>query len=141
MSRLLFLILFLGFVSCNQQGNGVSGNHNEVDYDTINGPYLYFFTDTLNLGVVKQGEKVNCVFKLENKGKSDLIIFAVHAGCGCTSTEWKPEPIKPGEQSEIKVVFNSAGRSGHQVKSITVKSNAQAEEKKLKFTCDVVNSN
>jgi hypothetical protein len=127
-------------MSCNQNSSKKE-NQNVAEYDSINNSALHFYTDTLNLGEIKEGERVNCIFRFKNEGKTNILISSVSAGCGCTSTEWDHEPIKPGQESEIKVVFNSKGRSGKQVKSIFVNSNAQKNEKVLKFSCFVISSN
>jgi hypothetical protein len=138
MIRFIIIGLLVFIVACSPKGGNNVSQNEEINYDTINGPYLYFYSDTQDLGTVKQGDKVNCTFKLKNAGKSDLVIFAVTAGCGCTNTEWEPKPIKPGNESEIKIVFNSAGRKGKQSKTVFVRSNASDKEKALKFSCEVV---
>ena len=38
--------------------------------------------------------------------------------------KWPRKPIAPGESEEIKVTFNSAGKSGKQSKTITLVTNA-----------------
>ena len=77
-----------------------------------------------DFGTVDEGDIVDGVFEVFNKGKVDLIITEVKPSCGCTTPDWTKEPIKPGESGEIKFSFNSNGRVGKQNKSITVKSNA-----------------
>jgi hypothetical protein len=52
-----------------------------------------------------------------------LIIKDAVATCGCTKPEWPKTPIKPGEEGEIKVTFNSAGKTGLQDKQITITAN------------------
>ena len=118
-------------------------NHNnseEAEYkeiDSINGPVLYVQKQLVDLGKIMQGDRVKCVFDIENHGKSDLLIKSVSAGCGCTSTDWDPAPIKPGEKSKIEIEFNSSGKSGKQTKKVFVNSNAHKQDAVLTFTCEV----
>jgi len=139
MYRLVIILVVFFSLACNRNANQ-SENQNAAEYDSINHPVMYFYSDTLNLGDIKEGDKVNCTFRFKNVGKTDLLIAYVSAGCGCTSTEWEHEPVKPGMESEIKVVFNSSGKHGKQVKTVHVSSNAQKDEKKLKFSCFVISN-
>ena len=51
--------------------------------------------------------------------------------------EYPKTPIKPGEEGEIKVVFNSQGRLGMQDKVVTIKSNANPEAAGLHLVGEV----
>jgi len=85
---------------------------------------ISFESGMYNFGKIRQGEKVNHEFKFKNTGKSPLIITNATATCGCTTPDIPKAPIKPGESGVIKVVFNSAGKSGMQDKIVTITSNA-----------------
>lgn len=75
---------------------------------------------------------VKCEFKFTNTGDAPLIINQAMASCGCTIPSYSEEPIKPGEQGSIKVVYNGTGRfPGHFKKSITILSNASKKIVKL----------
>ncbi|RZK75868.1 MAG: DUF1573 domain-containing protein [Pedobacter sp.] len=64
-------------------------------------------------------------FKFKNTGKEPLIIKDALATCGCTVPEIPKEPILPGAEGILKVVFNSAGKpAGPLRKQVTVSSNA-----------------
>lgn len=78
-----------------------------------------------DFGTRTEGDKVAFSFRFRNSGKKPLIITGTHAGCGCTQPEKPEQPVPPGETGEIKVVFDSKGKSGRQEKYITVESNAQ----------------
>jgi uncharacterized protein YceK len=140
MYRFVFIIVVALMVACSSNSSKTAISQN-IAYDSINGPVMRFYADTMHLGVLKQGDKVNCEFRFKNEGKSNLLIMSVSAGCGCTNTEWETKPIKPGEESKIKIIFNSAHKIGRQVKSVYVKSNAQKDDKVLNFTCEVVSPN
>ncbi|MBK1441507.1 DUF1573 domain-containing protein [Parapedobacter sp. ISTM3] len=82
--------------------------------------------DAYDFGKIKEGEKVEHEFKFTNTGTSPLIISNVQASCGCTTPEYSKNPIAPGDEGMVKVVFNSAGQLGKQHKVVTVMSNASS---------------
>jgi hypothetical protein len=84
---------------------------------------LTFEKPGYDFGKIKEGEKVHYNFKFKNTGKSPLIITNATATCGCTLPEPPKDPIQPGAEGVIKVVFDSTGKSGMQDKVITVTSN------------------
>ena len=89
-----------------------------------NPPKIQFLNEKeFKFGKIKQGEKVEYTYRFKNVGKSDLIIRNVKASCGCTAISPKDKVIKPGQESSIKTVFNSAHKKGRQNKSITVITN------------------
>ena len=75
-------------------------------------------------GTLEEGKQMTHLFKFKNTGKEDLIISDARGSCGCTVPEWPKEPIKPGQNSEIKVVFNSAGKGGQVNKTVTITANS-----------------
>lgn len=98
---------------------------------------ISFEKESYDFGKINQGEKVAYSYKFKNSGKSPLIILNATATCGCTVPEVPKEPIKPGAEGEIKVVFDSNGKSGLQDKVITVTSNAQPHIASLHLTGEV----
>ncbi len=76
-----------------------------------------------NFGKIKQGDKVDYNFKFKNTGTADLIISSAKGSCGCTVPEYPKEAVKPGESGEIKVSFNSDGKSGEQSKTVSIFAN------------------
>jgi hypothetical protein len=86
---------------------------------------ILFTSDNHNFGDIKKGEIVSYDFKFKNTGKEPLIIKDAIATCGCTVPEIPKEPILPGAEGVLKVVFNSAGKpAGPMTKQVTVTSNA-----------------
>ncbi len=78
---------------------------------------------SFDFGEIKEGEKVEHIFKFKNTGKSPLIISSAQGSCGCTVPEWPRSPIAPNETGEIKVKFNSEGKNGSQEKTVTLTAN------------------
>jgi len=87
-----------------------------------NGRFL-FEESSFDFGKVKQGDIVKHTFKFKNDGENPLIITAAQASCGCTVPEYTKDPIAPGEESQVKVQFNSTGKMGMQNKTIQITAN------------------
>ncbi|HOW26796.1 MAG TPA: DUF1573 domain-containing protein [Bacteroidales bacterium] len=86
-------------------------------------PHIKFDQEAYIFDTITSGSNVVYDFVFTNEGKSDLIIRNVKAGCGCTATNPEKTLLKPGENSKIGIVFNTSGRTGHQLKSVTVIAN------------------
>ena len=91
--------------------------------DSLKMPRLSFDRSLHNFGLIKQGDIVSTNFIMSNYGKSDLIIYKTKASCGCTVSEPEKTLLKPGEKTNLKVTFNSTGKSGQDSKSVTVYCN------------------
>lgn len=77
-----------------------------------------------NFGDITQGSIVTTSFLLTNDGDELLKIKKVWASCGCTAaTASEKNELKRGESTEIKVTFDSKGKSGVQNKTVYVETN------------------
>lgn len=143
----ILAIAALSFASCQQ--NTAKRDQNGVDTSTANAgltlppaspdaPILTFEKTTYDFGKIKQGEKVHYDFTFTNTGKTPLIISNATASCGCTVPEPPKDPIQPGAQSVIKVIFDSTGKSGKQDKVITVTSNGNPSINEVHLTGEVL---
>lgn len=61
-------------------------------------------------------------FKYENVGKTPVHFTSVHASCGCTTAQTQKDEVPPGEKGEITATFNIGGRTGTQLKTVTVQT-------------------
>ena len=86
-------------------------------------PVATFEKKEANFGEITQGEKADCRFKLTNTGKSPLFIRKTKASCGCTAVALGDKVLQPGQSTDIQTIFNSAGKSGRQYKTVTVITN------------------
>jgi len=77
-------------------------------------------------------------FKFVNAGGADLIISSASSTCGCTVPSYSKKPLKPGEKGEIEVVFDSAGRTGSQHKSVSILTNAQPNTVRLEIEAEII---
>jgi len=80
-----------------------------------------------DFGVMDEGDKVEHIFKFTNTGENPLILENCKGSCGCTVPTCPKEPIQPGGEGEIKVVFNSRGKKNKQTKRVTITANTAPE--------------
>jgi hypothetical protein len=91
--------------------------------ELANAPKIEFNSKVFEFGEIPEGQKVDYVFKIMNKGKKDLLIRSTKASCGCTAANTGSNMIQPGGSTDLKVSFDSQGKVGMQTKTITVISN------------------
>ena len=103
----------------------------------VDGPVLTLDKNTHDFGTITQGDVVEKIFTFTNTGNQPLIITNIQTSCGCTQPEWPRNPIMPGAKGEIKVGFNSAGKSNRQDKKLPIISNA-VNDPTISFTTLVV---
>ncbi|MBZ0107599.1 MAG: DUF1573 domain-containing protein [Candidatus Scalindua rubra] len=102
----------------------ITGNDNYSDINTfIQHPTIFFKDPDFNFGQIYKGQKIEHIYKFENRGKDTLKIKKVKTSCGCTAAILTADTIPPGQTGEIKVTFSSDSISGNINKSITVASN------------------
>jgi Protein of unknown function (DUF1573) len=112
----------------NQSGN-IPGTNETVPVVPA-GPAttIQYEKDKHDFGTANEGDEVKHVFKFKNTGKEPLVISNARGSCGCTVPDWPKEPVAPGASGEIKVVFNTKGKVGHQSKRVTVTANTEPTE-------------
>jgi len=110
----------------------------EATEEVKNGPVMTFEEDKHDFGDIHQGDKVEHTFTFENTGNEPLTITNVQVTCGCTATEWPRDPIAPGEEASITIMFNSAGKMGRQNKVITIVSNAVNPRNRVTIVTNVL---
>lgn len=101
-------------------------------------PDIKFEEEEHDFGLITQGEKVTYAFKFKNTGKSNLLIASAAGSCGCTVPEFPKEPILPGQEGKINVIFNSEGKSGIQEKTITIVTNCEPSTRIIKIKTNVI---
>ncbi|MBY8961864.1 DUF1573 domain-containing protein [Flavobacterium sp. D11R37] len=90
-----------------------------------------------DFGDINEGETVEHTFTFTNAGSSDLVISNAKASCGCTVPSYTKTAVAPGETGEVKVSFNSAGKTGNQNKSVTITANTEKGTEVVNFTANV----
>ncbi len=151
MKRFLFLLLPLVIISCEKKEREKVGARNVANPITADGvntqiklPKIEILGkdgkdgSTFDFGVIIQGENVAHTFIIKNVGEADLVISQASASCGCTVPKFSREPIAPGQTGKVEVAFSSAGRSGQQLKTITLLTNAQPSTVTLTIKANVI---
>src|SRR5712691_6760483 len=59
-------------------------------------------------------------FKYQNTGDKPVRFKSVRSSCGCTTAQTQKDEVPPGEKGEITATFKIGGRTGTQVKTVTV---------------------
>lgn len=145
MKKILYSLVLSSFLmACNNQSSTESTAIEQeqsalVDStDNENLPAFKFEKEVFDFGEVKEGEKVSYDFKFKNIGNAPLIITSATATCGCTVPEYPKEPLAPGAEGVIRVVFNSAGRPGMQNKIVSVTANTNPAVTELNILGNVL---
>lgn len=126
---LLALAGFLLLGACQNQtskGNTTTKTAQKVAVsDSTNAklPVMTFTETVHNFGNMVQGEIGKYKFHFKNTGDADLRIKRVQTTCGCTIGNYPHQPIKPGEEGDIDVSFNSSFKQGYQNKGIMIFTN------------------
>jgi hypothetical protein len=128
MKKNVFVLLFASAVLLSACGGGGEEANAEAEISTENVEAITSITfeeEVFDFGTITQGEKVTHTFKFKNSGNADLVIVSAKGSCGCTVPEWPKEPIAPGVEGEISVVFNSEGKAGKQHKRVSIVANTE----------------
>jgi len=146
------IISLLAITACNNGKNNGTASRGSLPASMVNNPRsatgmdtvaaamkpTMDFTDTLhNFGAMHANEVVEHDFTFTNNGKSPLIITSAFGSCGCTVPEYPRDAIAPGKSAIMKVTFNSAGKSGHQEKSVTIHANTVRTVHMLYIKADI----
>ena len=91
--------------------------------DTAGMAILRFGESRHDFGAVDEGAVVAHRFPFVNAGASPLIINHAGSTCGCTVPQWPREPIAPGDTASVLVRFDTEGKAGPQVKTVTLLAN------------------
>lgn len=128
-----FILSSALFIACGNSGNATA-KINKDNLETAKNrdvaikkgaALISFDNKEYDFGTVTEGEIVETVFKVTNSGKTDLVITDAKVTCGCTVPVWPKKPIKPGQTEDIKVKFNTNGKSNRQQKNITLITNTE----------------
>ena len=131
MKKLLFLLVFAVAMTLQAQ------NNQKVAEEKF--PVMTFEKTSHDFGTLHEGDVVKYVYKFKNTGNAPLLISRIKASCGCTiPSNWKKDPIMPGESSEFTVQFNTRNKIHKQHKTVTVYCNTKNKIERVKFTANVI---
>ncbi len=112
---------------------GLNGKAQTADSTLV----VNFESTVHDYGTIEQGSDGTYEFKFTNDGKTPLILSNVRSSCGCTVPSWTKEPVAPGKEGAIKVVYNTHNMGSFN-KTVTVSSNAKNSEVMLQIKGNVV---
>lgn len=147
-----YLLILSGFlwgmsaVSCNSANS--SGNAEQIHSDNPISiamtsypeqyPVFSVADTTFDFGNIQEGEVVHFKFRFKNTGSRPLIISEASSTCGCTIPDYPKNPVAPGQEGIVKVVFNSAGKMGRQFKPVFLWANTMPSHFTLSISGNVV---
>jgi hypothetical protein len=99
---------------------------------------VLFETYAHDFGQILQGSENPQVFTFKNSGDVPLIITNATGSCGCTVPFYAKDPIMPGEESEIHVVYKPGKQEGNQSKTVTITANTEPAQTMLRITAEVL---
>lgn len=143
MNKLIIALSLMTLLACNSGGNNkdtdlITNTANADGEATGDLPEIKFAEEVFDFGKITEGEKVSHSFSFKNTGKKNLIISGASGSCGCTVPEWPKQPIKPGEEGHINVVFSSEGKSGMQEKTVTVVTNCEPATRVIRIKTEII---
>ena len=105
----------------------------------LNLPVATFSEKDYDFGDMRQGDKKEHIFILQNSGKTELFIRNVRSSCGCTAVDISTKVIAAGQSAPISVTFDSSGKRGRQSNTVTVITNdPNNPTTTLRISCNVV---
>lgn len=109
--------LYLSIVSSNKirQGNDIREAITKVNMEE----------NTIFLGHFDYQQEQKVIFTIKNIGDKPLAIEGVDTSCGCISVEYSKEPVRPGMDLNLSVIYK-AEHPEHFSKTVTVHCNSES---------------
>lgn len=136
-----FVLLSIGFLfnACNNDQKSKTVTEKSKADTTLKAPIMDFTGGNIvDLGIIKEGEKIGHTYKFVNSGNAPLQISYANASCGCTVPTWPKNKIPPGGKGEISIVFNSKNKEGKLMKNVSIFANTKPEFNNLSFKIEVI---
>jgi hypothetical protein len=86
---------------------------------------------------LKVGEVSQAGFVLRNTGRVPLVINDIKSSCGCTVPDWDKSPVKPGEETQVRVEIKPE-ELGYFHKTIDVYCNIKDSKIQLTVTGNIL---
>jgi peptidoglycan-associated lipoprotein len=82
-------------------------------------PVMQFSQRSIDLGTIKEGEKISFSYPFVNRGNQALTIDFIST-CDCVSADFPKNAIRPGGKGVIKIIFDSKAHPAEQMIELTV---------------------
>jgi len=124
-TKISFLFVFLGLAL--------------TGFSQEKGPHISFKTTAHDFGNIKEEDgPVTYDFHFKNTGNEPLILQRVISSCGCTTPTWSKDPVPPGGDGFVRVVYNPRNRPNQFHKSVTIYTNAKSTPVVLRISGNVI---
>ena len=91
----------------------------------------------VKFGSFPMAEKQQREVRLKNTGNVPLVIHGVDTSCGCTRVEYSKQPVRPGEEAKLLIVYE-ADEAGHFHKTVDVYCNTADAPLRFSVTGEAV---
>ena len=100
---------------------------------------IKFNEEIKNFGNVEVNSENKHVFNFTNTGTEPLIISNAKGSCSCTVPNFSKEPVMPGKQGSIEVIYSpKVSQAGQTIEqTVTITSNADPANSFLKIKANV----
>ncbi len=132
----IYILLFLFLLSCSHTAKQDSKTRQPDQ--PMQKTSIEFEETNHNFGSLKAGEIVLYTFEFTNTGEHDFRLNDIESDCGCVSTRFIGDVVKPGEKGWIEVELDTSGLVGREYKTIEVHGNS-TELKHLAIFAEVKN--
>ena len=130
MKRILFLLVFACGVSvalqAQESATPATATETVETAPAADGPQMTFETLEIDYGTIEQDSDPFRIFKFKNTGNGPLLIKNARGSCGCTVPSYSKAPIEAGNESEVKVRYDTH-RLGQFRKRVTLTTNVGAD--------------
>jgi hypothetical protein len=86
-------------------------------------PRIQAANPVYEFGTVLEGSPVKHEFTIKNAGQADLVIGQVQSSCGCTVAQSDKKRLRPGEETQLPVTFDTRHERGRATRRIDVYTN------------------
>ena len=93
--------------------------------------------DTINFGRVREGEHVVREFKIRNAGDKAAVITKLDLSCGCIEAEYPKQPLKPGQEGEMKLTLDTRNLGGWIFKTAIMQTSLSSKPYILYVTAEI----
>ena len=98
---------------------------------------FHFEEEVIDYGTISQNDNGVRTFTFTNRGRAPIVISKVKTSCSCTVPTYPKKAILPGETASIDIKY-ATNRVGSFSKTITIMSNADEPQKKLRIKGNVL---
>ena len=90
-------------------------------------PKIVFLSKSIELGVVKSGQKYSGKMTIKNIGVDDLIIKSIKSGCRCTNISITSNIIKHNKEAVLHITYvaDSNAENGKFIVPVVIRSNSE----------------